>query len=265
MIAGGCTFLYNDKVVIKIKGSETMLILTNRLALEYSKENPKINFVVEAGGTAAGFKALVANEIMISTASRNLEPEEIKLVSDKYGSIGVSTSIAKDALCIYVNRDNPLESLTIQEIKKIFLGQITNWNELGWIDNPINVYLRNGTSGTLQLFQKLVLENEQFVSSSKQFNSNESLQQAVANDIYSITFSGFVKNSNCKIVSIENISPDSTNVLRGYYPLSRYLHLYTLKQPEDEIKKFINWVLSPKGQNIIEEEGFYALFNYSLD
>lgn len=262
---GGCTFLSNDRVVIKIKGSETMLGLTKRLALEYSKENPQIDFVVEAGGTAAGIKALVASEIMLSTASRNLEPEEIKLVSEKYGSIGVSTSIARDALCIYVNKNNPLESLTLQEIKRIFLGEINNWSGFGWIDKPINVYLRNGSSGTLQLFQKLVLENEQFVNSSKSFNTNESLHQAVASNIYSITFSGLVKDISCKIISVDNIQPNSSNVLSGYYPLSRYLHFHTLNPPEGEIRKFINWVLSAKGQKIIEEEGFYSLFNYSID
>jgi len=261
----GCTFFTGNNNVLKIKGSETMLDLINRLVSRFVEENPNISFVVEAGGTAAGIRALVEKEIMISTASRNLEPEEIKLVSERHGTVGVTTSIAKDALCIYVNKKNPIESITQQQIKNIFLGRITNWKEIGWIDKPINVYIRNNSSGTLQLFQKLVLENESFTPLAKPFDSISSLQNAVENDEFSITFSGFVKGTNCKIVSLDDIFPNNTNVISGYYPLTRYLQLHTLNPPEGATKIFINWVLSKKGQNIIEEEGFFPLFEYLME
>lgn len=264
-LIGGCTFFTNSRIVIKINGSETMLSLMKRLTNEYSKEEQNIEFIVNPGGTAAGIKSLVANETMISMASRNLEPDEIKLVSEKYGTIGVSTLIAKDALCIYVNKSNPINTLSMQEIKEIFVGRITNWKELGWVDKPINVYLRNNSSGTRQLFQKLVLGNEKFLNGSKDFNTITSLLNAVEDDIYSITFSGLVKDTNSKLVSIENIFPNREHVLNGYYPISRYLYFHTLNPPEGEIRDFFNWVLSKKGQNIIEEEGFYPLFTYILD
>lgn len=265
IIFSGCGALSPGNTVIKIKGSETMFNLTKKLAEEYSKENPQIIFTVEGGGSGAGIRSLVANEIMISTASRNLEPDEVKLVAEKYSTVGVSTSIAKDAVCIYVNKNNPISNLTIEQIEGIFSGRITNWVNLGWEDKTINVYLRNVNSGTLQLFQRLVLKDQLFVGTSKSFNSIYELQQAVERDEFSITFSGLVKGTKCKITSVENIEPSNLNVVSGYYPLSRYLHFYTLNPPEGEIKKFVDWVLSAKGQKIIDEEGFYSLYNYSLD
>lgn len=264
IIFSGCSALSHGDTVIKIKGSETMLNLTKKLAEKYSKENPQINFTVEGGGSGAGIKSLVANEIMISTASRNLEPDEVKLVAEKYGTVGVSTSIAKDAVCIYVNRTNPISNLTIEQIEGVFSGRITNWINLGWKDKTISVYLRNTNSGTLQLFKRLVLKDQAFAGTSKSYNSIDELHQAVERDESSITFSGLVKGTKCKITSVENIEPSNTNVISGYYPLSRYLHFYTLNPPEGELKKFIDWVLSANGQKIIEAEGFYSLYNYSL-
>lgn len=265
LINSGCSFFTLDKTVIKIQGSETMFNLTKRLIAEYSKENPSIDFIVEAGGTGAGIKALVANEIIISTASRNLEPAEVKLLSDNFGSIGVSTSIAKDALCIYLNESNPVSNLSLDQVKEIFSGSITNWEKVGWKNKVINVYLRNTSSGTLQLFKRLVLEDHEFVGSSKSFNSIADLHNAVELDECSITFSGFVRDTKCRIISIDNIEPTKDNVISGYYPLTRYLFFHTLNLPEGEVKKFIDWTLSVKGQSIIEKEGFYSLYNYSLD
>ncbi|OGU67041.1 MAG: hypothetical protein A2499_09090 [Stygiobacter sp. RIFOXYC12_FULL_38_8] len=265
LAVSGCSILGPSNTVIKIKGSETMVNLTRRLTKEYSKENPNTSFIVEGGGTGAGIISLVANEILISTASRNLEPEEVKLVAERYGTVGVSTSIAKDALCIYVNKANPITNLTTEQLVRIFSGKITNWKMLGFADRTINVYLRNNSSGTLQLFKKLVLKESQFANSAKSYDTIAELQSAVEKNEYSITFSGLVKDTKCKIISIENIEPTNINVVSGYYPLSRYLHFYTLKQPEGEIKIFIDWVLSAKGQKIIDEEGFYSLFNYSLE
>ncbi|MFA7420272.1 MAG: PstS family phosphate ABC transporter substrate-binding protein [Melioribacteraceae bacterium] len=265
LINSGCSFFTLDKTVIKIKGSETMFNLTKRLTAEYSKENPRIDFIVEAGGTGAGIKALVANEIIISTASRNLEPAEVKLLSDNFGSIGVSTSIAKDALYIYLNKSNPISNLSLFQVKEIFSGNITNWEKVGWKSKAINVYLRNTSSGTLQLFKRLVLEDHEFASSSKSFNSITELHKSAELEEGSITFSGFVRNTKCKIISIDNIEPTKDNVISGYYPLTRYLFFHTLNLPEGEVKKFIDWTLGAKGQQIIAEEGFYSLFNYSLD
>lgn len=265
LMNSGCSILTLTKTVIKIKGSETMFNLTKRLAAEYSKENPQIDFIVEAGGTGAGIKALLANEIIVSTASRNLEPAEIKLLSDNFGSIGVSTSIAKDALCIYLNKNNPVSNLSLLQVKEIFSGSITNWKDVGWKNQAINVYLRNTSSGTLQLFKRLVLEDHEFAGSSKSFNSISELHSAVELDEGSITFAGFVRNTKCKIVLIDNIEPTKDNVISGYYPLTRYLYFHTLNLPEDEVKKFIDWTLGAKGQQIVAEEGFYSLFNYSLD
>jgi phosphate transport system substrate-binding protein len=261
----GCNILYRTNTVIKIKGSDTMLSLTKRLTEEYSKENENVKFIVEGGGTSAGIKSLSHKEIELATTSRNLEPSEVKFLAEKFGTVGVSTSIAKDALCVYVNKINPINNLSLKEIKEIFTGKISNWKELGWIDGKISVYIRNNNSGSLHMFKRIVMEDDEFNSKVDSLESNIALHNAVQMNKSAITFSGIFKSSGCKKISVDNISPTNDNINSGYYPLARYLHFYTLNTPQGEIKKFIDWVLSSRGQKIIEEEGFYSLFNYSLD
>mgnify|MGYP002397228437 CR=1 FL=1 len=106
---------------IKIKGSDTMLNLTRLLAEEYMKTNPGISVYVEGGGSATGINALINKQIDISTASRTIRSDEIKLMAEKNKSLGISTLIAKDALSIYINKKNPVKNFSVKELEKIFL------------------------------------------------------------------------------------------------------------------------------------------------
>ncbi|MCU0332160.1 MAG: substrate-binding domain-containing protein, partial [Ignavibacteriaceae bacterium] len=144
----GCSFKPVEVARITIKGSDSMLPLTEKLAEEYMKQNPEISIYVYGGGSAEGIKALIRNEIDICTTSRNLEPQETKALAEYYGSVGLFYLIAKDALCVYINKSNPIKDYSIELIKNIFECKVINWNELGWEDQEIVPVIRNLNSGT---------------------------------------------------------------------------------------------------------------------
>jgi len=264
LVFNGCASLFPPKEVIHIKGSETMLSLTQRLAEEYYRTHPHISFNIEGGGTSAGLKALTSDPTVICTASRIIEPGEIKSLANNFHTVGVSTSIAKDAVCIYVNKINKVKNFSLKQLKEIFTGKIRNWKDISGNDQDIEIFLRNDDSGTLQQFKNLVLEDRDFTIPSKTYTSVIDLIQAVEGDESSITFAGLSKEEGTKC-SVENIAPSLKNINYGIYPLTRYLYLITADLPEGEIKSFINWVIGPEGQTIIKEEGFIPLFDYSLD
>jgi phosphate transport system substrate-binding protein len=264
LVFNGCASLFPPAESIHIKGSETMLSLTQRLAEEYNRTHPHILFNIEGGGTSAGLKALASDKTVICTASRIIEPGEIKSLANNFHTVGVSTSIAKDAICIYVNKINKVKDFSLRQLMEIFMGKITNWKDIGGNDQDVKIFLRNDDSGTLQQFKNLVLENRAFAIPSKTYTSVIDLIQAVEGDESSITFAGLSKEEGTKC-SVENITPTSENINNSIYPLTRYLYFITAYLPEDKIKSFINWVIGPEGQEIIRQEGFIPLFNYSFD
>jgi phosphate transport system substrate-binding protein len=162
-----CSFKPTKENEIKIVGSDTMLELTSNLAEQYMKENSGISIIVEGGGTGTGINALIKNQTDICTASRNLKPDEAKLLADYYGSLGLVFLIAKDALSIYVNPKNNISSLTQSELKKIFTGEIKNWKVLGGKDSSIVPIIRNPNSGTYLYFKDHVLEGEDYSDNSE--------------------------------------------------------------------------------------------------
>ena len=116
-----------ERTSIKIKGSDTMLYLTKQLAEEYMKKNTAVSIYVEGGGTAAGIRSFVIGETDICTASRTFKGEEVKILADHFKSVGISFIIAKDALTIYINPENKVRNFTLEQLKQIFTGKITNW------------------------------------------------------------------------------------------------------------------------------------------
>jgi phosphate transport system substrate-binding protein len=264
LIFNGCAYIFPTTEVIHIKGSETMLSLTQKLTEEYNRTHPQTTFIIDGGGTASGLKALASNKTVICTASRIIEPGEVKSIASNFHTVGVSTTIAKDAICIYVNKKNNVKNFSLKQLKDIFTGKIKNWKEINGKDQGIKIFLRNDDSGTLQQFKKLVLEDQDFVLPSKTYTSVIDLILAIEEDEFSITFAGLLKKEHPKC-SIENIEPSPENINKGIYPLTRYLYFITTDLPDGEIKNFIDWVVGSEGQRIIKGEGFFPLFNYSLD
>jgi phosphate transport system substrate-binding protein len=250
--------------LIRIKGSDTMLKLMEALTAEYRKSNPGIFFTVKGGGTALGINALINSDVDICAASRTFEPNETKLLAEKYGTIGISTSIARDAVCILVNKANPITSIKLSQLKDIFTGKLKDWSYLGINENPIVLVRRNDNSGTALHFKMRVLEGEEFESSSIIQSTVEELLEFIEENPNAIGFSGLIHSKDARIIAVDDVLPTKENVKNGRYPLSRYLHLYTISTPTGAVKDFIDWIISSAGQKIIEGVGFIPLFEIAF-
>jgi phosphate transport system substrate-binding protein len=260
LFTAGCSSVPLRIAYIRIKGSDTMLSMMHELAVEFSRNNPGITISVEGGGTSLGVKSLCDGTIDICTASRVLLPEETKLLAEKHGSIGISTYVARDALCILVNKKNTISNLTLDQVTKIFTGKIITWKDVGGKDKLIQPVRRNDYSGTAGHFKTRVLEDEEFGQSVQIKSSLENLLNELEENPNAIGFSGLVRTASSKVISIDGIHPTKETIKSGAYPLGRYLYLYSISTPSGVTKDFIDWILSPPGQLIIDRSGFIPLF-----
>ena len=251
----------NIMQTIRIKGSDTMLYLTNLLAREYMKSNPHISIYVEGGGSATGIRALGEGTIDICTASRTLKGEEVKVLADKYRTVGMSTIIAKDALSIYININNPVDNISTAQLKEIFQCKTKSWDQLGWKKENIIPVGRNPNSGTYLYFKEHILDGEDYCEDIQIKPTTKSIVKFVSENIYAIGYGGIgYLTDSVKSLKINGITASEETVIEGVYPISRYLHFYTLRQPEGEIKKFIDWVISEEGQKLVRESGYVPIW-----
>ena len=256
----GCTVKPVEVATITIKGSDSMLQLTENLAEEYMKLNPGISIYVYGGGTSEGVRALIRNEIDICTASRNLKPEETKALADYYGTVGLFYLVAKDALCVYVNPYNPLKDFTVEQLKKIFECKIKNWKELGGKDQNIIPIIRNLNSGTHLYFKEHVLEGDEYCNDAVVEATTRSVIDYVEKNEGAIGYGSIGYKGDIFYAKIEGIEPSEKTVQNDTYPITRYLHFFTSKEPKGTVKNFIDWVLFPDGQKIIKQSGFIPLW-----
>ncbi len=257
----GCFFKPSaQKAIIKIKGSDTMLKLTKALAEGFMKLHPEFSIYVEGGGSATGVDALLNGDVDICTASRTLTPEEVKLLAEKYNLIGISYIIAKDALSVYLNKQNPVKNISMDNLKNIFTCNITNWKDIGGENFPIKVIIRSPNSGTHLYFKEHVLGDEEYCSSAKTEATTNQVIEQVKENKFAIGYGGIGFKNGIYHSKINGIEPTEENVLNDKYPISRYLHFYVLNTPGKEIKEFIEWVISPAGQKIVREEGYIPLW-----
>lgn len=249
---------------LHIKGSDTMYQLTRHLAEEYMKHNPGISIYVEGGGTTIGIKDLINNRVDICTASRNLKANEMKLLADRYGRLGIKFLIAKDALSVYLNPDNPVENLSMDQLRKIFSGEITNWKDLGGSDQPIVVITRSPNSGTYLYFKNHVLEGNEYTKNSLIRLTTESVLEEVEETKNAIGYGGIGFKEGVKFCKINNILPSEINAQNDNYPITRYLYFIVLDNNKLEINDFIDWVLSPDGQAVVKKSGYISLWKISF-
>ena len=255
-----CSYKPTDVAVIKIKGSDTMKELTKNLAREYMEQHPGISVYVEGGGTATGIRALIRGDIDICTASRNLKPDETKVLADYYGTLGLFFLVAKDALSIYLNPDNPVKDLTTEQLKNIFECKTVNWKELGGKDQQITPVIRNPNSGTHLYFKEHIMGGDEYCDNVIVEPTTRGVIDFVSEHSSAIGYGGMGYRGDVFDAKINGIEPSVRNAQNNTYPITRYLHFFTSKEPVGAVKDFIDWVLSPDGQKIVESSGFIPLW-----
>lgn len=263
-LIAGCSGSRLDNYTFRIAGSDTMLELTSNLAEVYMKEHPGISIKVEGGGTAEGIKSLIKGNTDICTASRNLKPEESKLLADYYHSVGLIYLIAKDGLSIYIQPSNPVKNLTMNQLKDIFTGKINNWKTLGGKDTAIIIVTRNPNSGTYLYFKEHVLLGENYTSNSIVEATTKAIVNYISEHSNAIGYGGMGFNKKVFHLKINGIESIEANVINDTYPITRYLNFITTNSPNQIVKEFINWVLSPAGQSVVRNSGYIPLWENKL-
>lgn len=244
---------------IKISGSDSMLLLTRKWTEEFMKEYPGISIYTYGGGTARGLKELLDREVQICAASRPMRPSEIRQMAEVFGSVGVTHSVAKEAISIYVHPSNPIKDFTLLQLRGIFTGSIKNWSELGGADREIQVLTRSPNSGTYLYFLEHVLNEESYSSSARVMNNTKSIIDEVRRNPNAIGYGGFAYGADLRC-SVEGIYPTEESIRGIKYPITRYLNLVTHSNPTGETKLFLDWVVSSRGQALAKATGYVALW-----
>ncbi|EHQ34710.1 phosphate ABC transporter substrate-binding protein [Methanoplanus limicola] len=248
-----------DIRTISVTGSTTVLPAAQAAAESYMRENKNADIMVSGGGSSVGVQAVGEGTADIGMASRELKNSE----KEKYPNL-VQHVIARDGIALIIYKDNPVESLTIDQVKSIYKGEVTNWNEVGGDDMEIVVVGRDSSSGTREYFFESVMNKEDFVATQMEKNSNGAVQQSVAHTPGAIGYVGLgYIDDSIKAVNIDTngnvVVPTIDNVVKGTYPIARSLNMFTSGEATGLSKDYINFILSSEGQAIVEEEGFVSV------
>ncbi|MCX6155839.1 MAG: phosphate ABC transporter substrate-binding protein [Candidatus Kapabacteria bacterium] len=250
-------FMSQEKITVK--GSDTMVILAQRWAEKYMSNHQEVSIQVTGGGSGTGISALINGTTDICNSSRAMKSSEIGKLKERFGSLGVEIPCAKDGITIYLNPSNPVSSLTIAQLKQIYTGQITNWNQVGGSDSKIIMYSRENNSGTYVFFKENVLGNKDYSPSCQNLPGTAAVVNAVAKDKSGIGYGGHGYSSGVKICKVNGIDPTKENIASGSYPITRFLYMYLRNRPSGELKKYIDWILSAEGQKVVVNEGYFPV------
>lgn len=250
---------------VTVKGSDTMVILGQRWAEDYMKKNPATTIQVTGGGSGTGISALINGTTDICQSSRPMKPPEKEKVRERYNTTGVETAVARDGLAVYVSASSPLSEISMDQLKLVFTGKITNWKDLGGPDAKIIVYSRENSSGTYVFFKDNVLGGADFTARAQTMPGTAAVVNAVSKEKLGIGYGGAAYAKGIKILKVKKdagspgVLPDLANVKDGSYALSRPLFFYTRNKPAGDIKAFIDWVLSAEGQAVVTKVGYFPV------
>ncbi|MDD2941688.1 MAG: phosphate ABC transporter substrate-binding protein [bacterium] len=263
-------------------GSDTLNNLMTFWSEEFSRQYPAVKIQVEGKGSSTAPPALIANTAQLAPMSREMKGTEIDAFEKKFGYKPTQVRVAVDALAVFVNKDNPIKGLTLQQVDAIFsrslrrgaTNVVQNWGQVGltadWARKPISLYGRNSASGTYGFFKDAVLQEGDFLDRVKEQPGSASVVQGVATDITAIGYSGVgYMTSSVRALALDDgtgtgfIEPSADSVYAGEYPLSRFLYVYINKAPGEKMDRltmeFLRLILSRQGQEIVVKDGYYPL------
>ena len=248
---------YAEKIVLA--GSTTVLPIAQKAAEVFMNSNQGADISVRGGGSGVGIAAIIDGTCDIADSSRPIKDTELdKAVTN--GRHLKATVIAMDGICVIVNTSNTIGALTKNQIKDVYIGKISNWKQVGGPDEKIIVVSRDSSSGTFEAFGTLVLDGAKVRADALMQASNQAVASTVSDTSGAIGYVGLgYVTSSVKVVDVDGIKPDKETVLTGKYPVGRPLFMYTNGTPKGLAKEFIDFILSPEGQKLVEEEGFVAL------
>jgi phosphate transport system substrate-binding protein len=249
----------------KIKGSDTVLPLSQQEAENYMKSNKSASVTVTGGGSGVGIAALIEGTTDIAQASRKMKFDEKKKI-EADGQKVKEVTIAYDALAVVVHPDNKVTNLTREQLEGIFTGKITNWKEVGGADLKIVPYSRETSSGTYEFFKESVLNKRNYMNGIMSMPATGAIIQSISQTRGGIGYVGMAYLSdNVKSIHVSYdggktfVEPSVANAKNETYPIVRPLYYYYVATNESAVKPYIDYVLSPAGQKTVAEIGFVTV------
>lgn len=251
---------------ITVKGSDTLVVLAQKWAEVYMGQNSGTKIQVTGGGSGVGIAALQNKTTDLCNSSRKMRAAEIANCVAAFGKRPTEYKVALDGLSVYVNDANPLKEITLEQLEQIFTGKVRNWKQLGGPDAPITVYSRENSSGTYEFFKDHVLKGRDFAASAQTMQGTAALLQAVAKDKNAIGYGGAAYGQGARALAVKKdanskaIEPNEETVVKGSYPIWRYLYVYVNPAVDKgEISQYLNWIRSDEGQKLVKDVGYFPL------
>jgi len=256
---------------IRQTGSDTMVNLAQAWAEKYRQAHPEVRVQIAGGGSGVGIAALIDGKCDMANASREMKEKELRLVRERRGTDAKEHIVGYDALAVYVHKDSPLESIAREDLAEIFgeNGKIDTWSKLG-VDSArlgtdtITRVGRQNSSGTYEYFREAVLGAQRdFKSGTLDQSGSKDVVALIAKTPGAIGYSGMAyATPDVKMLKIaakkgdEPQAPTMENAKSRKYPITRSLNIYTLGEPEGRVKEYLDWILGPDGQKVVEELDF---------
>ena len=258
-------------VTIVNKGSDTLVNLALAWAEAYHRLYPSVEISVTGGGSGTGIAALINGTVDIANASRQIKSEELAQAESNGGN-PVEFVVAKDAIAIIVNRNNPVNQLSIEQLSDIYSGEINNWSDLGGEDRVIVRLSRETNSGTHVFFLENVIrmgnldDKTLFASDTLLLPSSEGITSEVRDNPNAIGYDGLgYVTPEVKVIAVAGVSsneyilPSADSVNAEQYPIARDLYMYTNTEPTGKVADYINWIMTPESQTIVTQLGFVPI------
>jgi phosphate transport system substrate-binding protein len=265
-------------------GSDTLNNLMTLWAEEFKRLYPNVNIQIQGAGSSTAPPALTEGASNFGPMSRLMTAREVEAFEKKHGYKPTAIGVAIDALAVYVNKDNPIKGMSIEEVDAIMsstrkcggAADITKWGQLGlggeWANRDIAMYSRNSVSGTYGFFKDVALCKGDFKRNVAEQPGSASVVQSVATQLNAIGYSGIgYKTSGVRALPLSKkkgepfVEPDATHAIDGTYPLARVLYVYVNKKPNQPLapleKEFFRMVLSKQGQEVVIKDGFVPVPN----
>jgi phosphate transport system substrate-binding protein len=243
---------------VTIKGSNTFgEELAPRLISAYQKIRPEVIIELESAGSGSGIQALLNRTCDLASSSRTMTEDEMRMARSR-GIVLRNHTIGYYGVAVVVHPDNPVTQLTDTQVRDMFTGVLTNWHQVGGIDAPIKLFIRDPVSGTHLGFQELAMERRPYAPAVQPLTSYHAIATAVKADPAAIGYVGMTlaAHDGVRAVNINGVSPTPQTVADHRYPYSRQLRFYTDKKTTPAARAFIRFVRSDPGQAILEDLGF---------
>ncbi|MGE8295160.1 MAG: PstS family phosphate ABC transporter substrate-binding protein [Pseudomonas sp.] len=262
-------------------GSDSLANLMTLWAEEFKKNYPNVNIQIQAAGSSTAPPALTEGTANMGPMSRPMKDSEIQAFEEKYGYKPTAVPVAIDALAVFVHKDNPIQSLTMQQVDAIFSStrlcgedkDLRTWGDVGlsgeWASKPIQLFGRNSVSGTYGYFKEEALCKGDFKANVNEQPGSASVVQSISSTLNAIGYSGIgYKTSSVRAVPLVDKSgqveeANETNALSGKYPLARFFYVYVNKAPNQPLSpldaEFVKLVMSRQGQEVVVKDGYIPL------